>query len=100
MKQFLEQFLGTTDLPTYAAWFLLALIGAITSILVKRIILKKNTLVTPFQMILGFLITFVFIRFSRETVGLEPNAFGALLIGATNNELALLFLKLRTTVKR
>jgi hypothetical protein len=97
MEQFLKQLLGTTDLPTYAAWFLLALIGAITSILVKRIFFKKNTPVTPLQMILGFLITFVFIRFSKEIVGLEPTAFGALLIGATNNELALVFLKLRTT---
>lgn len=100
MKQFLEQFLGTTDLPTYVAWFLLALIGAITSILVKRIILKKNTPVTSLQMILGFLITFVFIRFSRELVGLEPTSFGALLIGASNNELALAYVKMKLKPKK
>ena len=95
MKQFLEQFLGTTDLPTYAAWFLLALFGALIAILVKRILLKKRTPITSLQMILGFLITFVFIRFSREIVGLEPTSFGALLIGASNNELALAYVKMK-----
>lgn len=106
MEQFLEQFLGTTDVPTYTAWFLLAFIGAITAILIRAQIKYKQSQDTPlnwswkflawdnaFNLLVGFLITFIFLRFSNETLKMEPTAFGALLIGATNNELALLFMK-------
>ncbi len=106
MKQFLEQLLGTTDLPTYAAWFVLAFIGAITAILIRAKSKYKSSIETPskwnwgfliqdnlINLVVGFLITFIFLRFSNETLKMEPTAFGALIIGATNNELALLFIK-------
>jgi hypothetical protein len=107
MTKFLEQLLGTTDLPTYAAWFVLAFIGAVTAILIRAKSKYKTSADTPvhfsfwfmFQdnminLLIGFFITFIFLRFSNETLKMEPTAFGALLIGATNNELALLFMKL------
>lgn len=106
MEKFLEQMLGTNDVPTYLAWFLLAFIGAFTAILIRAKAKYKNSVDTPVKwswsflfhdnainLLLGFLITFIFLRFSSEALGLEPTAWGALIIGATNNELSLLFLK-------
>jgi hypothetical protein len=106
MNKFLEQLLGTTDVPTYIAWFILAFIGAITAILIRAQIKYKKSKETPdkwswkflawdnaLNLIVGFLITFIFLRFSNETLKMEPTSFGALLIGATNNELALFFMK-------
>lgn len=106
MEKFLQQLLGTHDLPTYTAWFILAFIGAFTAILIRAKVKYKDSTDTPYKwswaflfrdnfinLLIGFLITFIFLRFSNETLHLEPTAFGALIIGATNNELALLFLK-------
>ena len=106
MQKFLEQLLGTTDLPTYAAWFVLAFIGAFTAILIRAKVNYKSSDETPnrwswkfliqdnlINLLVGFFITFIFLRFSNETLKMEPTAFGALIIGATNNELALLFMK-------
>lgn len=106
MNTFLEQLLGTTDVPTYCAWFLLAFIGAATAILIRAKVKYKLSEETPsswrwgfllqdnlINLLVGFLITFIFLRFSNETLKMEPTAFGALIIGATNNELALLFMK-------
>ena len=106
MEKFLQQLLGTTDLPTYLAWFVFALIGALTVILIRAQIKYKNSTDTPekwsgwfllrdnaLNLVMGFFITFIFLRFSIETLGKEPTAWGALLIGATNNELALIFVK-------
>lgn len=106
MTKFLEQLLGTTDLATYCAWFVLAFIGAFTAILIRAKIKYKDSDNTPYKcswsflfqdnlinLLIGFFITFIFLRFSNETLNMEPTAFGALIIGATNNELALLFMK-------
>ena len=106
MSQFLNQLLGTTDLPTYLAWFVLAFIGAATAILIRAKVKYKSSQETPstwswgfliqdnlINLLVGFLITFIFLRFSNETLNMEPTAWGALIIGATNNELALLFMK-------
>lgn len=106
MEQFLEQFLGTTNVPTYLAWFVLAFIGAFTAILIRAKIKYQDSEKTPdswswtflFQdnalnLLIGFLITFIFLRFSLEMLNKAPTAFGALIIGATNNELALMFVK-------
>lgn len=101
MEQFSQQFFGTVNLPTYCAWFLIAFIGAITATLIRNHLTTLKSY--PFnwaQLIAGFLITFIFIRFSNELLGLEPTAFGALLIGATNNELALRFVKFSLQSKK
>lgn len=106
MNKFLEQMLGTTDVPTYLAWFVLAFIGAFTAILIRAKAKYKKSSDTPVKwswsflfhdnainLLLGFLITFIFLRFSQETLKVEPSAWIALLVGATNNELSLLFVK-------
>lgn len=108
MEKFLEQLFGTTDLPTYAAWFILAFIGAFAGVLIRAQLKYKNNSETPkkwswgfllqdntLNLIIGFFITFIFIRFSKEMLNMEPTAFGALIIGATNNELATMFISLK-----
>lgn len=106
MEIFLEQLLGTNDVPTYLAWFLLAFMGAIAAILIRAKVKYKDSKETPdgwswrfllqdnlINLVIGFLVTFFFLRFSNETLKIEPTAWLAVLIGATNNELALLFIK-------
>jgi hypothetical protein len=108
MQKFLEQLLGTTDLPTYAAWFILAFIGAFAGVLIRAQLKYKNSKGTPEKwsltfllndnllgLFIGFFITFIFIRFSKEMLNMEPTAFGALIIGVTNNELATLFISFK-----
>jgi hypothetical protein len=41
----------------------------------------------------GFLITFISIRFSNELLSLNPTSFGAFISGLTYNEIALGLLK-------
>lgn len=93
MNTFLTQFLGTTDLPTYMAWFILAFIGAVLGILLREITPLKNYKVTQRQMLLGFLITFISLRFSQDVFGLVPTSWGAVLIGLGHNEIALNIMK-------
>jgi hypothetical protein len=113
MQKFLQQLLGTIDFPTYAAWFVLAFIGAFTAILIRAKVKYKSSEETPdswswkfliqdnlINLLVGFFITFIFLRFSNETLKMEPTAFGALIIGATNNELALLFMKFSMNARK
>jgi len=94
MNTFILEFFGTVDLPTYMAWLGLSIIGAITATLIRNhATTLKSFPLNPIQILTGLLITFISIRFSKELLGLEPNAFGALIIGATNNEIALGLLK-------
>jgi len=94
MKTFVLELFGTIDLPTYLAWIVLSIIGAITATLIRNHATSlKSFPVNPIQLLTGLLITFISIRFSNEILGLSPTAFGALMIGATNNEIALGLLK-------
>jgi hypothetical protein len=106
METFLLQLFGTIDLPTYLAWFVLAFIGALAAIIIRSKTKYKQSAETPndwswlfmfrdnaINLVLGFLVTFIFLRFSNETLHLQPSAWLALLVGATNNELSLLFIK-------
>lgn len=94
MKTFTLELFGTIDLPTYLAWIALSIIGAVTASLIRNhVTTLKSFPVNPIQLLTGLLITFISIRFSNEILGLNPNAFGALIIGATNNEIALGLLK-------
>ncbi len=106
MEKFLEQLLGTNDVPTYLAWFVIAFIGAFTAVLIRAQIKYKNSNETPekwswkflihdnlINLLIGFFITYIFLRFSQEALKVEPSAWLALIIGATNNELALIFIK-------
>lgn len=94
MEKFLSVFFGTTDLPTYSAMILLSLLGAIAATLIRNNVTSlKSFPVNLIQLFTGLLVTFISIRFSNEILGLDPTAFGALVIGATNNEVALILLK-------
>jgi hypothetical protein len=101
MEKFLNQFLGTTDVPTYAAALILALIGAILQLRIKAT--KRNVLstATPVkfsfwfmvqdnlqQLFTGFLITFVVLRFSNELLGQTLTMWLAFLIGMFNSSFA------------
>jgi hypothetical protein len=109
MNKFLEEFLGTTDVPTYMAWFLLAFVGALASILIRAKLKYKDSINTPdkwswsflwkdnlLNLIGGFFITFIILRFSNEVLKIQPSAWLATAIGAANNEFALLFIKATT----
>lgn len=101
MNTFILELFGTIDLPTYLAWIALSIIGAITATLIRNhATTLKSFPVNPIQLLTGLLITFISIRFSKELLGLEPTAFGALIIGATNNEIALVFLRKFLTKKQ
>ena len=87
MQQFLEQLFGTTDLPTYVAWFILAFMGAFAGVLIRAQLKYKKNSDTPEKwswgflfkdnslgLVIGFFITFIFIRFSSEMLNMEPTA--------------------------
>lgn len=94
MKTFVLELFGTVDLPTYLAWVILSILGAITATLIRNHIpTLKSFPINSVQLLTVFLITFVFIRFSLELTGFVPNAFGAFLIGLSGNEIALGLLK-------
>lgn len=100
MEIFLTQFLGTINPQTYLAWFLLAFIGAVIAILVREVTPLKSYEITFIHMLRGFLITFIFIRFSSELLSLEPTSFGAFMIGFGSNELVLLLFKKKLTIEK
>lgn len=94
MNTFIIELFGTVDLPTYLAWIVLSIIGAVTATLVRNhLTTLKSFPVNAVQLLTGILITFIFIRFSLELTGLTPNAFGAFVIGLGGNEIALALLK-------
>lgn len=106
MDKFLSQFLGTTDMPTYAAAFMFAMIGAIISLRVKAVKRDKSSPTTPvkfswrfliqdnlLQFFSGILLTFLAFRFTNEFFGKELTMWLAVLIGALNNEVAGIFEK-------
>lgn len=106
MDKFLSQFLGTTDVPTYAAAFAFALIGAIISLRLKAVKRDKLSDTTPYkfswrflfqdnflQFFSGVLLTFLAFRFTNEFFGKELTMWLAVLIGALNNEVAGIFEK-------
>lgn len=100
MENFKTELLGNVLLSSYIAWFLLAIIGAMTATLIRNHLTSlKSYPINPVQILTGLLLTFIFIRFSLELTGLTPNAFGAFAIGLGGNELALSFLKKFLTKK-
>lgn len=112
MEKFLGELLGTNDVPTYMAWFVLASIGAVAAILFRAKLKYKESKDTPDQwswsflwrdnalnLLVGFLITFIVLRFSNEVLRIQPSAWLACAIGAANNEFALLFIKASSKVR-
>ena len=104
MQKFTELMLGGQDLPTYAAYFIFALIGALCSLYVKSLKRDPSSPNTPqrfswkfllqdnlMRLVAGFLFSFISFRFSNEFLGSEATMWGALLIGASTDRLAGLF---------
>jgi Kef-type K+ transport system membrane component KefB len=72
---------------------LIALVGAVLGILIRKVYNGLKDYPTTWeQMVVGFLITFISIRFSNEVLSLNPS-FGAFISGLTYNEIALGLLK-------
>lgn len=101
MEQFLSQLLGTTNVPTYMAGFVLALVGALLSLRLHARSRDKYGDATPvrfsFRFMLldnlsrlftGFLISFVAFRFTNELLGVGFTMWAAFLIGFLNDRVA------------
>ncbi|MGB4776638.1 MAG: hypothetical protein WBP45_15780, partial [Daejeonella sp.] len=93
--------LGTTSVPVYLAGFVLALLGAITGLLLKARTRNKWNAKTParfslkflirdniMRLFTGFLITFLAFRFTNELIGLQLTMWLAFLIGLLNDQIA------------
>jgi predicted branched-subunit amino acid permease len=83
----LEFFLAISP-SQYVAWLLIALVGAVLGILIRKVYNGLRLSNYLEQMVVGFLITFISIRFSNEVLSLNPS-FGAFISGLTYNEIAL-----------
>lgn len=94
MENFKLELLGGILLSSYLAWLIWSIIGSIIASLARNHLttLKSYPVNVP-QLLLGLLLSLVFIRFSLELTDYVPTAFGAFVIGLGGNELALSFLK-------
>ena len=113
MEKFLNHFLGTTDIPTYIAAFLFALIGATISLRIKANKRDKLSPATPYkfswsflyqdnfqQLLTGILLTFLAFRFTNEFLGKQLTMWLAVLVGAFCNELAGIFAKFQFKARK
>lgn len=113
MDKFQTLMLGDTDLPTYAAYFLFALMGAILSLYVKSLKRDPKSDATPkkfdfwfllqdnlMRLFAGFLLAFLAFRFGTTFVGEETTVWSAVLIGASTDRLAGLFENLQNNARK
>jgi hypothetical protein len=113
MDKFQSLMLGNTDFPTYAAYFVFALIGAIISLYIKSLKRDKTSPETPYvfswkfliqdnlmRLFNGFLLAFLAFRFGSEFIGSEATVWSAVLIGASTDRLAGLFESLQANARK
>lgn len=113
MEKFYTLLLGDTDLPTYAAYFVFAMIGAFISLRIKSLKRDKSSLATPYvfswmfllqdnlmRLFNGFLLAFLAFRFGSEFVGSEVTVYSAIIIGASTDRLAGLFENLQNNARK
>ena len=113
MEKFLELVLGTTDVPTYAASFVFALIGAIVSLRFKARKRNKYSRYTPndfsYKFLLldnlqrfftGVLLVFLAFRFTNEFLGKELTVWLAVFIGAGTDQIAGIFEKMQKLARK
>ncbi|GGA84797.1 hypothetical protein GCM10008015_26970 [Flavobacterium palustre] len=94
MKKFLDLLLGTSDVPTYMAALLFALIGVAIVLLLKSKKRDKNSPNTPYhfdvwfliqdnlkEIILGLLLILMALRFSMEYAGENLTMYYAFGVG-------------------
>lgn len=101
MNKFEKLMLGTNDVPTYLAAFLFAMIGVLIILLLKSKKRNKTSLNTPFdfsikflimdnlrEILLGFLLIIIALRFSVEYAGVELTMWYALAVGTSLQKFA------------
>jgi hypothetical protein len=113
MEKFLNEVLGTADLPTYLAAFLFAFLGALFATLYDLSRRNINNPAKPkalsFSFFLadnwarfavGFLATFIALRFSSELFGLEITMKWSFLLGLSINEVAKQIVKSKINLRK
>nr|WP_294922227.1 hypothetical protein [uncultured Flavobacterium sp.] len=113
MNKFLNLVLGTNDVPTYLAALFFALIGVIVILLLKSNKRDKTSLNTPFEfsfkfliqdnlkeIVLGFLLIILALRFSVEYAGVNLTMVYALGVGLSIQKLAGYISKLELSARK
>lgn len=113
MNKFLNLVLGTNDIPTYLAALFFALIGIIVILLLKSNKRDKTSLNTPDEfsfkfliidnlkeVLLGFLLIILALRFSVEYAGVELTMWYALGVGLSIQKLAGYVSKLELSARK
>lgn len=113
MEIFLSHLLGTTNIPTYLAGFILAGIGALISLRVHANSRDKSSLNTPKEfswrflvldnitrLFTGFLITFIAFRFTNEFLGTTFTMWTAFLIGLLFDQVAGILGKIESIARK
>ena len=113
MEKFYTLLLGDTDLPTYAAYFVFAMIGAIVSLYIKSLKRDPKSDNTPtnfsfwfliqdnfMRLFAGFLLAFLAFRFGTEFIGSEATVLTAVFIGASTDRLAGLFENIQNKARK
>lgn len=113
MNKFEKLILGTNDLPTYLAAFFFAMIGVAIILLLKskkRDKLSKNT---PYEfnlkfliidnlkeILLGFLLIIIALRFSVEYAGVELTMYYAFAVGLGIQKLSGIISKIEVSARK
>jgi hypothetical protein len=113
MNKFLNLVLGTNDIPTYMAALFFALLGVAIILLLKSNKRNKTSQNTPFlfsfkflildnlkEIILGFLLIIIALRFSVEYAGIELTMWYALGVGLSIQKLAGYISKLELSARK
>ncbi|MEN2415545.1 hypothetical protein [Flavobacterium mesophilum] len=113
MQKFIRLLLGTYDIPTYSAAFLFSMIGVLIILLLKSRKRNKTSLATPFrfslrflfldnlrEIMLGFLLIVIALRFSVEYAGVELTMWYALGVGLALQKIAGSISKLEESARK
>ncbi|PKB18395.1 hypothetical protein [Flavobacterium sp. 5] len=113
MEKFLNLVLGTNDVPTYFAALFFAMIGVVIILLVKSKKRDKTSQNTPYhfsfkflildnlkEIILGFLLIMIALRFSIEYAGVGLTMWYALGVGLSIQKLSGYISKLESGARK
>lgn len=113
MNKFEKLMLGTNDVPTYLAAFLFAMFGVAIILLLKSNKRNKTSLNTPFnfslkflvldnlkEIVLGFLLIIIALRFSIEYAGVELTMWYALGVGLGIQKLSGFISKIEVSARK
>lgn len=113
MNKFLNLVLGTNDVPTYLAALFFALIGVVVILLLKSNKRDKTSIYTPVafsfkflildnlkEVVLGFLLIILALRFSVEYAGVELTMWYTLGVGLSIQKSAGYISKLELSARK